>query len=193
MVRPRRHLVVLDPPSARGTLRSDCRRGGAPTIDDDQFHDECGVFGIFGHPEAANMTYLGLHALQHRGQESAGIVTSDGEQLYAHRAMGLVQDAFTQDSSPSSRADGDRARPLLHGGRLAPQERAAHRGRLRARLARRLPQRQPHERRRAPRRARGARVDLPVVRRHRGASSTSSRVSNEIAVEDADRRRARPR
>src|SRR5580698_5252496 len=57
----------------------------------------CGVFGIFGHTEAANMTYLGLHALQHRGQESAGIVTSDGEQLYAHRAMGLVQDAFTQD------------------------------------------------------------------------------------------------
>jgi amidophosphoribosyltransferase len=57
----------------------------------------CGVFGIFGHSEAANMTYLGLHALQHRGQESAGIVTSDGEQLYAHRAMGLVQDAFSQE------------------------------------------------------------------------------------------------
>jgi amidophosphoribosyltransferase len=64
-------------------------------LDDDHFHDECGVFGLFGHPEAANMTYLGLHALQHRGQESAGIVTSDGEQLYAHRAMGLVQDAFS--------------------------------------------------------------------------------------------------
>ena len=57
----------------------------------------CGVFGIYGHPEAANMTYLGLHALQHRGQESAGIVTSDGEALYAHRAMGHVQDIFTQD------------------------------------------------------------------------------------------------
>jgi amidophosphoribosyltransferase len=57
----------------------------------------CGVFGIYGHPESANMTYLGLHALQHRGQESAGIVTTDGEQLFAHRAMGLVQDAFTQD------------------------------------------------------------------------------------------------
>jgi amidophosphoribosyltransferase len=65
--------------------------------DDDHFHDECGVFGIYGHPEAANMAYLGLHALQHRGQESAGIVTSDGEQLRAHRAMGLVQDAFTQE------------------------------------------------------------------------------------------------
>ncbi len=66
-------------------------------VDDDHFHDECGVFGVYGHPEAANMTYLGLHALQHRGQESAGIVTSDGEQLIAHRAMGLVQDSFTQD------------------------------------------------------------------------------------------------
>jgi amidophosphoribosyltransferase len=66
-------------------------------LDDDHFHDECGVFAIFGHPEAANLTYLGLHALQHRGQESAGIVTSDGKQLFAHRAMGLVHDAFTQE------------------------------------------------------------------------------------------------
>ncbi len=57
----------------------------------------CGVFGVFGNGEAANITYLGLHALQHRGQESAGIVTSDGEQLHAHRAMGLVQDAFKQE------------------------------------------------------------------------------------------------
>ena len=63
----------------------------------DRFYDQCGVFGIFGHPEAANLTYLGLHALQHRGQESAGIVTSDGENLYAHRAMGLVHDAFKQE------------------------------------------------------------------------------------------------
>ncbi|MCA9580577.1 MAG: amidophosphoribosyltransferase, partial [Myxococcales bacterium] len=62
--------------------------------DDDHFHDECGVFGVFGIEEAANLTYLGLHALQHRGQESAGIVTSQGEQLYAHRALGLVQDIF---------------------------------------------------------------------------------------------------
>ena len=54
------------------------------------------MFGIFGHAEAANLTYLGLHALQHRGQESAGIATSDGEQLHLHRAMGLVQDAFSE-------------------------------------------------------------------------------------------------
>jgi amidophosphoribosyltransferase len=61
---------------------------------DDHFHDQCGVFGVYGAPEAANLTYLGLHALQHRGQESAGIVSSDGQQLFAHRALGLVQDAF---------------------------------------------------------------------------------------------------
>ena len=57
----------------------------------------CGVFGVFGHPEAANLTYLGLHALQHRGQESAGIVTSDGERLSAHRGMGHVIDVFPQE------------------------------------------------------------------------------------------------
>ncbi len=54
----------------------------------------CGVFGIYGHPEAANLTYLGLHALQHRGQESAGIVTSDGQHLSLHRGMGHVIDVF---------------------------------------------------------------------------------------------------
>jgi len=58
----------------------------------------CGVFGIYGHPEAANLTYLGLYSLQHRGQESAGIVSSDGEMLYAHREMGLVADIFSEDS-----------------------------------------------------------------------------------------------
>src|SRR5438874_145556 len=60
----------------------------------DKFHDECGVFGIFGHPEAAHMTYLGLYALQHRGQESAGIAASDGGQVRVSRAMGYVADTF---------------------------------------------------------------------------------------------------
>jgi amidophosphoribosyltransferase len=59
----------------------------------DKFKDECGVFGIFGHPEAANMTYLGLYALQHRGQESAGIAASDGERVRISRSMGYVADA----------------------------------------------------------------------------------------------------
>jgi amidophosphoribosyltransferase len=60
----------------------------------DKFQEECGVFGIFGHPEAANMTYLGLYALQHRGQESAGIAASDGDRVRVSRAMGYVADTF---------------------------------------------------------------------------------------------------
>ncbi len=64
----------------------------------DKFKDECGVFGIFGHPEAANLTYLGLYALQHRGQESCGIVASDGSKLRSHRANGLVADVFKDDT-----------------------------------------------------------------------------------------------
>jgi len=60
----------------------------------DRLRDECGVFGIFGHPDAATLTYLGLYALQHRGQEGAGIVVSDGGQLRGHRGVGLVSDVF---------------------------------------------------------------------------------------------------
>ncbi|MBI2411669.1 MAG: amidophosphoribosyltransferase [Deltaproteobacteria bacterium] len=63
-------------------------------LSNDRFNDECGVFGIYRHPEAANLTYLGLYSLQHRGQESAGIVSSDGEKLYSHKNMGLVADVF---------------------------------------------------------------------------------------------------
>jgi amidophosphoribosyltransferase len=65
------------------------------TLDDDHFHDECGVFGIFGHPEASKLTYLGLYALQHRGQESAGIASSDGGEIHFHKSLGLVQEIFT--------------------------------------------------------------------------------------------------
>jgi amidophosphoribosyltransferase len=75
----------------------------------DKFKDECGVFGIFGHPEAANMTYLGLYALQHRGQESAGIAASDGQLVRLSRAMGYVADVFdsrTLSELPGSMAIG---------------------------------------------------------------------------------------
>ncbi len=65
-------------------------------FDDDKLHEECGVFGIFGHPESAAMTALGLHALQHRGQEAAGIVAYDGTDFYAHKAMGLVDATFSK-------------------------------------------------------------------------------------------------
>ncbi len=64
-------------------------------LDDDHFHDHCGVCGVFGHPEAAKLAYLGLYALQHRGQESAGIVSSDGAALHLQKGMGLVQEVFT--------------------------------------------------------------------------------------------------
>lgn len=63
----------------------------------DKFRDECGVFGIYGHPEAARLTYLGLYQLQHRGQESCGITASDGVQLRTHRSMGLVSESFSQE------------------------------------------------------------------------------------------------
>ncbi len=73
----------------------------------DGFHEECGVFGVYGHPEAANLVYLGLYALQHRGQESAGIVSSNRKALNYHRGMGLVADIF--DSSILQRLEGTSA------------------------------------------------------------------------------------
>ena len=65
---------------------------------DDHFHDECGVFGIFGRSEAAAIVTLGLHALQHRGQEAAGIVSFDGSQFHVERHVGLIGDTFTKQS-----------------------------------------------------------------------------------------------
>jgi amidophosphoribosyltransferase len=79
----------FDRPSACSTLR------GYKEMDNQyRPREECGVFGIFGHREASNLTYLGLYALQHRGQESAGIVTSDRGEPKSHKGMGLVADTF---------------------------------------------------------------------------------------------------
>ncbi len=64
-------------------------------FDGDRLHEECGVFGIYGHPDASALTALGLHALQHRGQEACGIVALDADEFHAHRANGLVGDAFS--------------------------------------------------------------------------------------------------
>ena len=63
----------------------------------DKFREECGVVAVYAHPEAAKIAYLGLHALQHRGQESAGIAASDGFSLRNTSSMGLVVDIFTED------------------------------------------------------------------------------------------------
>jgi amidophosphoribosyltransferase len=96
----------------------------------DKLRDHCGVVGVFGHPEASTITYLGLHALQHRGQESAGVVASDGTKLRRHRGMGHVAEVFTPEileTLPGDRAIGhvrystagqsvlDNAQPLLIG------------------------------------------------------------------------------
>jgi amidophosphoribosyltransferase len=67
-------------------------------FDDDHLREECGVFGIYGHPEAAALTALGLHALQHRGQEAAGIVAHDGDVFHNHRDLGHVEDCFGSES-----------------------------------------------------------------------------------------------
>ena len=64
----------------------------------DKFREECGVFGIYGHSEASNLTYLGLYALQHRGQESAGIAASDGTQIRVSKAMGYVNEVFNNET-----------------------------------------------------------------------------------------------
>lgn len=73
----------------------------------DKLKEECGIFGVYNHPEAANLTYLGLYALQHRGQEGAGIASSDGRHLHSHRSTGLVADIF--DEEVLSKLPGDKA------------------------------------------------------------------------------------
>ncbi|WP_342641671.1 amidophosphoribosyltransferase [Rhodoligotrophos ferricapiens] len=77
-------------------------------VNGDTLREECGVFGVFGHPDAAALTALGLHALQHRGQEAAGIVSFDGEHFHSERRMGLVGDHFSS-SKVIERLQGDRA------------------------------------------------------------------------------------
>src|SRR5438876_11093088 len=91
-------------------------------ITPDKFHDECAVVGVYGHKEAANLAYLSLYALQHRGPESSGIVSNDGEQFHWEKAMGLVADVFTKDrvkSLPGGAASG-RTR-YVTAGRSAPK------------------------------------------------------------------------
>jgi amidophosphoribosyltransferase len=75
----------------------DVSRGGhgALPVEDDHFHDQCGLMGVFGHPEAAHLAYMGLYALQHRGQESAGIAAAQGKTIRLEKGMGLVNDVFT--------------------------------------------------------------------------------------------------
>ena len=119
----------IQSPSAEAAQK-DMNSGPIELQDDlegDTLREECGVFGIFGHPDAAAITALGLHALQHRGQEAAGIVSFDGSRFHSERRLGLVGDTF-------SRADvierlpgigGRRPCPLFHHRRHHPAQRAA--------------------------------------------------------------------
>jgi amidophosphoribosyltransferase len=77
-----------------------------PMFDTDTLHEECGVFGIYGHDDAGALSVLGLHALQHRGQEAAGIVTYDNGQFIAERHGGLVGDAFGRKSDAAKNLKG---------------------------------------------------------------------------------------
>ena len=134
-------------PSARGPGPRSNRssRGKWPDMLD-KFKDECGVFGIFGHPEAANMTYLGLYALQHRGQESAGIAASRRRRRFGCRRRWAMSPT-SSTSETLARAAGARL-AIGHvrystAGESQLVERAAVPHRLRARADRHLPQRQP--------------------------------------------------
>ena len=115
----------------------------------DKFREECGVFGIYGHSEAAKLAYLGLYALQHRGQESAGIATADGIRIRAVREMGYVNEIFDQETLatlPGHVAIGHTRYSTAGESKLV--ERAANRHQLRPRTGRRLPQRQHRQRQR---------------------------------------------
>src|SRR5262245_23901123 len=93
---------TIEAPYADGLIDDD--------FDGDRLREECGVFGVFGHPDAAAITALGLHALQHRGQEAAGIVSFDGKRFHSERRMGLVGESFSRreviDRLPGSVAVG---------------------------------------------------------------------------------------
>ena len=159
-------LFDLDPKTAPGPSALELQ----DDLEGDTLREECGVFGIYGHPDAAAITALGLHALQHRGQEAAGIVSYDGSRFHSERRLGLVGDTFSRreviDRLPGNMAVGHvrysttgatilrNVQPLfaeLNAGGLAVG-----------------PQRQPHQRPDAAPRAREERRDDAVDHRHRG-------------------------
>ncbi len=142
----------------------------ASTAGDDRLREECGVFGVFGNEDAAALTALGLHALQHRGQEAAGIVTYDGAPLpfRAPPRPGRRQLQQGRRDRPAEGPHRARPQPLLHHRRHHPAQRAAAVCRSRHRRLRRRPQRQPHQRADAAARAHLLGRHLPVDLRHRG-------------------------
>ncbi len=96
MVRRRAERRWNPYPNASSTTAPHLERDFDLEANGDRLREECGVFGIFGHPDAAAITALGLHALQHRGQEAAGIVSYDGRRFHSERRLGLVGDTFSR-------------------------------------------------------------------------------------------------
>ena len=139
-------------------------------LEGDTLREECGVFGIFGHPEAAAITALGLHALQHRGQEAAGIVSFDGSR-FPFRTPARPRRRYLLpprgDRAPA-RHHRRRPCPLLHDRRHHPAQRAAAVRRTQCRRFRGRPQRQSHQRPDAAPRTRQERRHDAVDHRHRG-------------------------
>ncbi len=117
-------------------------------LDGDTLHEECGVFGILGHPDAATLTALGLHALQHRGQEAAGIVTFDGSSSTPNGiwASSAITTPTRRPSPAPPRQHRDRPQPLFDHRRSRAPQRAAAVCRTRSRRHRHRPQRQLHQR-----------------------------------------------
>ena len=148
-------------------------------LDDDRLHEECGVFGIFGHPDAAAIVALGLHALQHRGQEAAGIVAFDGQRFHSERRLGLVGDHFssaaTIDRLPGSAAVGH-VRYSTTGETMLRNVQPLF-AELDAGRPRRRPQRQPDQRPDAEARTHSRRRDLPVDDRHRGRAAAGGAIA----------------
>ena len=113
----------------------------------DKPREECGVFAVYGHEEAARVAFFGLFALQHRGQESAGIASADGCQVWEHKGMGLASEVFREDILAKLPGQpGDRPCPLFHDGLVGPLQRPALSGPPRRRVLRPGPQRKPDQR-----------------------------------------------
>ena len=163
---------------------------------DDKFHDECGLFGVWDHPEAANVAYLGLYALQHRGQESAGIAATDGHAFHVEKAMGWVADVFSPRAPPAP------ARATAPSATCATRRRAARSSgtpsRSRATTARGPDRASPTTAtwstpRRSGEELEARRRDLPVHLGHRGDPPPARARRPAAPLDGPARRRRSPR
>ncbi len=185
------NFAGLRPDGVEATLGNFTRTPAAPAvaeiqptapavaeIQNDKLREECGVFAIHGHPEAANLAYLGLYALQHRGQESAGIATSDHREIRCSKSMGHVADIFTPEqiaSLPGDMAIGHTRYSTAGDTVLA--ERAAVSGGVQQRADRGGAQRQHHQCRRTEARPGARRIHLSSHQRYRSDSASGGAIA----------------